>query len=143
MGLFDDALGGVLGSLGSASDTPAGGSNAMLQLVTGLIKQHGGVGGLVDTLAKSGLGSQAASWVGSGDNAPVTGDQLGQALGGGQLAALAGQFGVDAHAINGLLAQYLPEVVNQLTPGGKLPDEANLNTLLDNALPALAGKLFR
>jgi uncharacterized protein YidB (DUF937 family) len=141
MGLLDGAIGDVLNNLGGASGAQGGG-NVMLQMVMSLVQQHGGLGGLVDMLAKNGLGQQAASWVGAGANAPVTADQLSQALGSGPLAALAGQFGLDPQALSGHLAQYLPEVVNQLTPEGRLPDNANSNDLLENGLTALAGKLF-
>lgn len=141
MGLFDDAIGSVMNNLGGAAGTQAGG-NPMLQMVMGLIQQNGGLGGLVDMLTRNGLGQQAASWVGTGANQAVSADQLGQALGSGPLADLAGRFGIDPQALGGQLAQYLPEVVNQLTPEGRLPDNANSNDLLENGLTALAGKLF-
>jgi uncharacterized protein YidB (DUF937 family) len=141
MGLFDGVIGEVLNNLGNAGSTQGGG-NPVLQMVMGLMQQNGGLGGLVDRLSKNGLGPQAASWVGSGENLPVSADQLGQALGSGPLAELAGKFGLDPQAISGNLAQYLPEVVNQLTPDGRLPDNANSNELLEKGLSALAGKLF-
>lgn len=141
MGLFDDAISSVVNNLGGAAGTQADG-NPMLQMVIGLIRQNGGLGGLVDMMARNGLGQQAASWVGTGANEPVSADQLGQALGSGPLAALADQFGIDPQTLSGSLARYLPEVVNQLTPEGRLPDNANSNDLLENGLTALAGKLF-
>lgn len=141
MGLFDGAIGNVLNNLGGTE--PAQGSgNPMLQMIMGLMQENGGLGGLVNMLAQNGLGQQAASWVGSGNNEPVSADQLSQALGSGPLAALAGKFGIDPQELSGKLAQYLPEAVNQLTPGGKLPDNANDNDLLENGLGMLAGKLF-
>ncbi len=140
MGLFDDAIGNVMNNLGGGSN--AQGGNPILQMVMGLIQQHGGLGGLVDMLARNGLGQQAASWVGTGANAPVTAQQISQALGSGPLAALAGQFGIDPQTLSGHLARYLPEVVNHLTPEGKLPGNANSSDLLENGLTALAGKLF-
>lgn len=141
MGLLDGALGNVLNNLGGTT-SPQGDGNPVLQIVMSLIQQNGGLGGLVDMLAKNGLGPQVASWVGSGDNAPVSADQLGQAFGSGPLTALAGQFGMDPQTLSGHLAQYLPEAVNQFTPDGRLPDNANSNDLLENGLTALAGKLF-
>jgi uncharacterized protein YidB (DUF937 family) len=114
----------------------------MLQMIMGLMQESGGLAGLMDMLSKNGLGQQAASWVGSGNNESVTADQLGQALGSGPLAALAGKFGIDPLELSGKLAQYLPEAVNQLTPEGRLPHNANSNDLLENGLTALTGKLF-
>ena len=143
MGLFDSAIGGVLNQLGGAGNPQSGGGNAMMQVIMGLIQQQGDLGALVDKLSNQGLGQQAASWVGSGANQAVSADQLGQALGSGTLADLAGRFGLDARQLGDGLAQYLPEAVNQLTPEGRLPDNANSNDLLENGLAALAGKLFR
>ncbi|MCU0933024.1 MAG: YidB family protein [Thiobacillaceae bacterium] len=142
MGLFDGAIGDVLNNLGGGADAGSGG-NPMLRMITSLMQQNGGLGGLVDLLSKNGLGRQAASWVGTGDNEPVTADQLGQALGSGPLADLAGKFGIDAQTLSGGLAQYLPDVVNQLTPEGRLPDNVDSGDLLEKGLAALAGKLFR
>lgn len=141
MGLLDGAIGDVLNNLGGAAGTRDSG-NPMLRMIMNLMRQNGGLGGLVDMLSRNGLGRQAASWVGTGDNDPVTADQLGQALGSGRLADLAGKFGIDPQALSGDLARYLPEVVNQLTPEGRLPDNADSNDVLENGLASLAGKLF-
>ena len=115
MGLLDGAIGDMLNNLGGATGARDGG-NPMLQMIMSLMRQNGGLGGLVDMLAKNGLGQQAASWVGTGENEPVSADQLGQALGNGPLADLAGKFGIDPQTLSGNLARYLPEAVNQLTP---------------------------
>jgi uncharacterized protein YidB (DUF937 family) len=139
MGLLDGIVGSVLNNMGNEGQ---GGGNAMLQMVMGLVQQNGGLGGLVDNLTKNGLGDQAASWVGNGNNLPVSAEQINQALGSGPLADLAQKFGLDTQALGGQLAQYLPEVVNQLTPQGRLPDNANSDELLNKGLSALAGKLF-
>lgn len=138
MGLFDSVVGSVLNNIGGGQ--AAGGD--MMQLVMGLLQQNGGLGGLVDLLNRNGLAEQAASWVGTGNNLPVSADQITQALGNGPLAELAGKFGIDPQQLSGSLAQYLPEVVNQLTPQGRLPDNANEPDLLGQGLSALAGKLF-
>jgi len=143
MGLFDSVVGSVLNNMGggNGAGNAAGGAD-MMQMVMGLLQQNGGLGGLVEMLNKSGLGQQAASWVGSGDNLPVSADQLSQVLGSGPLADLASKFGIDPQQLSGSLAQYLPDVVNQLTPNGRLPDNANDTDALGQGLNALAGKLF-
>ena len=140
MGLLDGVIGNVLNNLGNGGTQPGG--NDLMQLVMGLLQQQGGLGGLVEKLSRHGLSQQAASWVGSGANLPVDADQIGQALGSGPLAELAGRFGIDPQQISGSLAQYLPEVVNQLTPQGRLPDNANDSESFGQGLSALAGKLF-
>ena len=143
MGLLDGIVGNVLSNMGNGGQSGGGGGgNAMLQLVIGLVQQNGGLGGLVENLTKNGLGQQAASWVGNGSNLPVSAEQISQALGSGPLADLAQKFGFDPQALGGTLAQHLPDVVNQLTPEGKLPANANSDDLLNQGLSALAGKLF-
>ncbi|HNQ03074.1 MAG TPA: YidB family protein [Thiobacillaceae bacterium] len=139
MGLLDDVMSGVLNSLGKDSGASGG---PLAQMVTALLQQHGGLGGLLDQLKHNGLEQQVASWVGPGENLPVNTEQLGQALGHGPLAEIAARFGLDAQTMSGSLAQYLPEVVNQLTPDGRLPDTANAGELLERGLSALTGKLF-
>lgn len=137
MGLLDGMLGNVIESLGNGNSGSA--SNPMMQLVMDLLRQHGGLAGLVEQLGKSGLGQQAASWVGTGDNLPVSADQISQALGSGPLAELAAKFGLNSADIGNHLAQSLPEVVNQLTPEGRVPDSDHL---IEQGLAALGGKLF-
>jgi uncharacterized protein YidB (DUF937 family) len=112
----------------------------MLQLALSLLQQNGGLSGIVDMLGKSGLGAQAASWVGTGNNLPISPEQITQALGNGTIADLAAKMGIDAKDVSGGLAQYLPDVVNQLTPDGAIP--ANENELLSQGLDVLRGKLF-
>jgi len=141
MGLLDGVIGNVLNNLGNSGGSQAGG-NDLMQMVMGLLQQQGGLGGLVEKLSQSGLSQQAASWVGTGANLPVNAEQIGQALGSGPLAELAAKFGIDPQQVSGSLAQYLPEVVNQLTPQGRLPDNANDSDLLGQGLSALTGKLF-
>jgi uncharacterized protein YidB (DUF937 family) len=140
MGLLDGVLGSVVGSVLGGAQDQTGGGNAMLQLVMNLLQQQGGLSGLVGLLTKSGLGEQAASWVGTGANLPVSPEQITQVLGQGGIGDLAAKMGMNAQDVSGGLARYLPEVVNQLTPEGNLP--ANENELLAQGLDALRGKLF-
>lgn len=141
MGLLDGVLGNVVGSvLSGAQGQAAGGGNAMLDLVMKLLQQQGGLSGLVGMLGKSGLGEQAASWVSTGANLPVSADQLTQVLGSGTIGDLAAKMGMNPQDVSGGLAQYLPEVVNQLTPDGNIP--GNENELLSQGLDMLRGKLF-
>ncbi len=142
MGLLDSVLGSVMNNMGGNAGAQAGGGGDIIQMVMGLMQQNGGLAGLVQTLGKSGLADQVASWVGTGANQAVSPEQIGQALGSGPLADLAGKFGIDPAQLSGGLAKYLPEVVNQMTPDGKLPDNANDTDALSQGLNALAGKLF-
>jgi uncharacterized protein YidB (DUF937 family) len=142
MGLFDSVVGSALNNMGGGNGAGNAGGGDIMQMVIGLMQQNGGLAGLVEMFNKSGLSQQAASWVGTGENLPISADQISGALGSGPLADLASKFGIDPQQLSGSLAQYLPDVVNQLTPNGRLPDNANDTDALGQGLNALAGKLF-
>jgi uncharacterized protein YidB (DUF937 family) len=103
MGLLDSVLGAVLGG-GQQQAAGAGGMGSIigmlssnpqiLSAITGMLSNdgdHGGLGGLVGKFQQAGLGDAMGSWIGSGENHAVTGDQIGGALGGDVLAGLANQ----------------------------------------------------
>ncbi len=77
MGLLDSVIGSVMNNMGDKAGSQAGGGDIM-QMIMGLLQQNGGLSGLVQTLGKSGLADQVASWVGTGANQPVSPDQIGQ-----------------------------------------------------------------
>lgn len=117
MGMLDGLIGGALGQLGGT----AGQQNPLLQAAMQLIQgQPGGLAGLVQRFQGAGLGQQVASWVGTGANLPVSGDQVTQALGGDAIAGLAQKFGMDQGQVSGGLASLLPQVVDKLTPNGAI-----------------------
>ena len=123
MGLLDGLLGSVLGKV------PVGGQqgNALMDMAMGLLNnpQSGGLSGLLEKFKASGLGDQAASWVGTGDNAPVSGDQIQNALGGDFITQIASKLGVDASQASGGLAQLLPTLIDKLTPNGAVPADGD------------------
>jgi len=89
----------------------------------------GGLGGLLDKLQKGGLGDVANSWVGSGQNKPVSPGQLGPALGPDVIKTLAQRSGLSEEEITKQLSQVLPGIVDKLTPQGRLPTLAELSDL--------------
>ena len=125
-------LGGMLGSLlggGAGAAGGGGGQSALLNIVLGMVANqaggnHGAGGGLGDLIGKfqqGGLGDAAASWVGSGQNIPVSADQISNVFGGDMLGKIASQLGVSHGEAAGQLSQMLPEVINHLTPNGHAP----------------------
>ncbi len=141
MGLLDQVLGSAMGAMTGGNQ---GGGNAMLmQVIGGLLGGQGGgaaggLGGLLQQLQQGGLGDAVQSWVGTGQNLPVSADQLHSALGGDQVAALAQQTGLPVDDLMGQLAQMLLQVVDQLTPNGQVPEGgADLGGLLGNVLGGL------
>ena len=117
MGFLDSALGGLLGSNTSGA--------SFEQALGTLLQQHGGIGGLVSQLSQGGLANQVASWVGAGQNQPVTGGQVTQALGPTSVGVIAQKLGIDPQAAGELLSKVLPHLVDHMTPGGQLPANAN------------------
>ena len=122
MGLLDS----VVGSL-AAGNTQGG--NGLLDVVMQLIQnQPGGLAGLVQSLQQGGLAEVVSSWVSTGHNMPVSAQQLASAIGGAQLQNIAAQLGVSPEQASGSLADLLPQVVDQLTPNGQLPEGGDLLT---------------
>jgi len=132
MGLLDGLLGGLMGG---GSGQAQQGQSPLMMLALQMIQQNGGLPGIISKLQQGGLGSQANSWVGTGQNMPVSGDQLSRALGAGNLGQLAQQFGLSHGDASSGLAQMLPQIIDQMTPHGQVPD--NHGDMLAEALSAL------
>lgn len=89
----------------------------------------GGLGGLLTKLQSGGLGDVAKSWIGTGQNQPVSPGQLGSALGPDIVKTLAQRSGLSEEEITKQLSQALPGFVDKLTPQGRLPTTAELSRL--------------
>jgi len=96
---------------------------ALLPAALDFVKNYpGGLAGLLEKLSQGGLSDIVASWLGSGENLPVTGPQLRSALGEEDVGKLASQTGQDADSVLGSLASVLPQVIDRLTPDGVAPE---------------------
>ena len=139
MGLLDSVLGSVMGGQQQPGAASGGGglgsfgsligmvtSNPqILQAITGMLSNdgaHGGLGGLMAKFQQAGLGDAAKSWVGSGENQAVTGDQVTSALGTDTISDLATKMGVSHDDAAGSLATMLPGLIDKLTPHGAAPE---------------------
>lgn len=101
----------------------------------------GGLPGLMQKFSDSGLGEQFASWVGNGQNLPVTAEQIQTALGSNALQEIESRFGIDHATASSALAGLLPHMVDQLTPNGHLPENGTDAMQLMSAFSSLfAGK---
>ena len=135
MGLLDSILGSVMGG-GTAQGQNSGQAaliNAVIQMVANKGGGAGGLAGLVQSLTQGGLGNVASSWVGTGQNLPVSPDQITSALGGGgggMLAKLAQQAGMSHGDTASGLSQILPGLVDKLTPDGHVPQQDTLENML-------------
>jgi len=90
------------------------------EVLGGLFEQSGGLEGLGRRFQENGLGEAFSSWVGSGENQRISGEQLRAALGSDRLAGMADRLGLDLNQGSEVLADLLPKLVDRLTPGGEL-----------------------
>ena len=96
--------------------------NDLMSTVMGLLGGQGGLNNLIGQFASKGLGDVINSWVGTGKNLPITGDQLHSVLGPDTVKNLASKLGMDSGALTSQLSNLLPQVVDKLTPEGKVPE---------------------
>lgn len=137
MGLFD-TLTGMAGNLLGDSDDPKA---AMLRSVLGAVQHHeGGLPGMLEQLRAGGLGEAVSSWIGSGQNLPVSSEQISSILGSGQVAALAGKIGIAPETLNAHLSEILPQVVDRLTPNGQAGAGSFDPAAIAGALRGMLGK---
>jgi uncharacterized protein YidB (DUF937 family) len=124
-----DQKGMIMGILDSLEDSPAFKAalnqlGTMLPAVLGEVMGNGGQGGLSAIVAKlqqAGFGDQVKSWIGTGQNLPITAEQLQQALGSDTAKQLAARFNIPLDQISQVLAQALPKAVDGASPNGTLP----------------------
>jgi len=159
MGLLDSVLGQVLGGgqqpqgqgggglgdlgalLGGAGGS-AGNLGGLAGALGGLLANNGevgGLGGLVSKFQQAGMGDVIGSWVGKGENAPISGGQLQQVLGSDTIAGIAQKLGVNSATLLPMLATLLPSLIDHLTPKGQVPAEG-VGTH-DDLLSSLSGLL--
>jgi uncharacterized protein YidB (DUF937 family) len=115
MGLLDGLLQNVLGSGAQQSQ------GSMMQVALQVLQQNGGLPGIISKFQNGGMAAQVGSWVGTGANMPISGAQLQEILGSGSIGEIAQKLGLSHADASSGLAQVLPHVVDQLTPGGQVP----------------------
>lgn len=113
---------GLPGGSGGLSDMLKGGLGGLLAGGAAGSILSGGLGDLMKQLQEGGQSDTANSWVGKGQNKPIAPGDLANALGADQIDAIASQAGLSRDDLLKGLSQYLPDVVDHLTPDGRLPD---------------------
>ena len=132
MSIFDQ-LGGAPSGAPSES-----GSSALLSGLMGILNSHpGGVSGLTQVFEQNGLGHLISSWIGTGENLPISPDQISSVLGNERVAEIAAKAGISPDAASARLAELLPRVIDKLTPGGTLPEGGS--DLLSQGMGLLGG----
>jgi uncharacterized protein YidB (DUF937 family) len=123
-GMLSSLLGGKGGNL----------IQAALQMFKDGGAKEGGLAGLLEQFMGAGMGEKADSWVGTGKNEALSGDEVEQALGSDKVDELAQKAGVSHDEAKEGMAEALPEVVDKVTPQGTLPDTGSLQEMLAKLL---------
>ncbi|HAM50678.1 MAG TPA: hypothetical protein DCP92_08300 [Nitrospiraceae bacterium] len=118
MGLLDNLTGELAGKFFGGGD-----HTKLVESVTGFINnpQIGGLPGLVQMFKDKGLDDAVSSWIGIGKNMPISADQIKHALGADHIEQIAKEAGISQEEASKGLAGLLPEIIDKLTPDGKLP----------------------
>lgn len=150
MGLMDSLLGAAAqaasGGMQNTSGQAGGQGMDAMGMVGELLQQSGGLSGILEKFQGQGMGEAAQSWVGTGANMPLSANQVTQALGPDTLQQMAAKFGGNSPQIAQLVAQFLPMLIDQLTPQGQVPADngagglGNLGSLAGLAEQFLKGR---
>lgn len=128
MGLFDSLAGNMLGKLG-------GEKGAIAQVAVDLFNQNGGLPGVLEKFKAAGFSNEVASWVGKSANLPISAEQITQVLGSATIQTAANKLGINADEISTKIAEYLPQVIDRMTPNGEVSKDSG------NLLATLLGML--
>ena len=121
----------ISGMMGSALS-----SGTLMTVVMGLVQNSGGVSGLLGKFKEAGLGDKVESWLGSGENASLQASDIESVFDSNDLSSAAEKLGVDKTEAVGKLADFLPTVIDKLSPNGNVEkdDESSLSSVLGNLL---------
>jgi uncharacterized protein YidB (DUF937 family) len=136
MEFFEEAADELLKNVFSGQNTQSG----MLQSIMGILNssESGGAEGLLNIFNEKGLGEVMSSWIGKGENLPISPEQIQQVLGRDQVQQIAEKLRVSPEEASSGLAEMLPQIVDKLTPQGSLP----IQDLFHQGLGLIADKLF-
>jgi uncharacterized protein YidB (DUF937 family) len=136
-GMLGNMVGAALGGGGAQRGGMSGGGllAALLPVAMQMMQKSGGLNGMLQKFGQAGLQGSADSWVGTGANQSLTPDQLTKVLGQDELTQVASKLGVPQGQVAGGLAEIFPELINQMTPKGNVPD--NHNQMLEMGMSVL------
>jgi len=116
MSFLEDMAGKEVSSMLANSSNPLAAS--VMQMIN---SQPGGLSGLVQQFHDKGMGGLVSSWVGTGQNLPVSADQLQHVLGSEQVKEIAAKAGISPDMVTSHLSQLLPMLIDKMTPNGQVP----------------------
>jgi uncharacterized protein YidB (DUF937 family) len=128
MGLLDD----VLGTAGMGNTAQSQQHAGALSMIFNYINspEVGGIAGLQRMFQEKGLGGIIGSWISTGQNLPISADQLQNVLEGGALQNMAAKSGMDMSQFTSIFSQLMPHAVDQMTPNGQIPDSNALDQMM-------------
>ena len=135
MGLLDNLENQAGGSLLGRSSNPLAAS--LMQMIQ---TQPGGLQGVLQLFHQGGMGALVSSWVGNGENLPLSPDQVHQALGSERVQQIAEAAGISPDVAKSSIAQLLPGLVDHLTPNGQVPEPGNVMEMASGFLKNLSSK---
>ncbi|HEE0340387.1 TPA: DUF937 domain-containing protein [Serratia marcescens] len=127
--MFDSVLGNILGG-------GANGKGIDYIAIMQWVEQQGGLQAILDKFRQGQFGDIVGSWLGNGENQPITGDHVQQALGSDAINQLAEKLGIDPAQASSTIAQFLPTVTDAASPNGEVQQDSN-------ELGDMVGKLFK
>ncbi|MES2879279.1 MAG: YidB family protein [Pseudomonadota bacterium] len=136
MGLFDSVIGAVTGQI-----QQQGGLTSVLGGLLANNGELGGLSGLKDKFNQAGMGELISSWIGKGENLPISNEQISSVLGSDTVSRIASQLGIDPAQASAQLSQILPGLIDRLTPEGVAPEGGLGQT--DDLMGMLGGFLKR
>jgi uncharacterized protein YidB (DUF937 family) len=132
MSFLEDMAGKEMSSMLSSSSNPM--ASSVIQMLN---NQPGGLSGLLQQFHDKGLGGLVTSWVSTGQNLPISADQIQHVLGSEQVKELAAKAGISPEVASSHLAEFLPMLIDKLTPNGQVPQASS--SLLESGLSMLKG----
>jgi uncharacterized protein YidB (DUF937 family) len=108
MSFFGGLIGGAIGA-------------EMALVLNGVVERHGGWNGLVQQFEQQGYGDKIKSWIGTGENHPISPEQIQQVLGSQTVRDLAAKVGISPDELAAKLSELMPKAVDQATPSGTVP----------------------
>jgi uncharacterized protein YidB (DUF937 family) len=131
----DSGLGNILDGLAGGGTGKGGGMGGLLGgllPMVGELLAGGGLQKVLEGFQENGLAEQTGSWVGTGANEPISGDDVRNVVGSAEITRIAGQLGISEAEAASALAQVLPAVVDKVSPDGQLPPAAELDDALEH-----------
>lgn len=115
--MFDQLLSQAAGS---ALNSVLGGDNPWAKIAQQVLEESGGLPAIFAKFQEAGLEGIIQSWIAQAQNLPISVEQLQQVFSSTELDHFAQRFGVDTSTLLTLMSQFLPQLIDKLTPQGHI-----------------------